>query len=77
VTEHPPSLPGEHDDAVNAAIAQAGPPGIELGDLVQATGLRYRILHNVTWRLEQQGRAFRVSHRPVRYVAKRWHRGGR
>jgi hypothetical protein len=69
---HPPSLPGEHDDTVEATIVQAGPQGIELVDLEQATGLRYRVLHNVTWRLEQQGRVYRVSNRPVRYVAKRW-----
>jgi hypothetical protein len=54
--DHPPSLPGEHDDSVEAAIVPAGPDGIELVDLEQATGLRYRVLHNVTWRLEQQGR---------------------
>jgi hypothetical protein len=68
----PPSLPGEHDDAVQQAIVQAGPTGVELVDLEQATGLRYRVLHNVTYRLEQQGRAYRISNRPVRYVAKRW-----
>lgn len=71
---HLPSLPGEHDDTVEAAIIQAGPSGMELVDLEQATGLRYRVVHNVTYRLEQQGRAFRVSSRPVRYVAKRWRR---
>jgi hypothetical protein len=74
-SDYPPSLPGEHDDAVHEVIERAGPGGIELrGDLEQATGLRYRVLHNVTWRLEQQGRAFRVSNRPVRYVAARWRR---
>jgi hypothetical protein len=71
--DYPPSLPGEHDEAVYEAILRAGPGGIELsGGLEQATGLRYRVLHNVTWRLEQQGRAVRVSQRPVRYVAARW-----
>jgi hypothetical protein len=68
--DHQPSLVGEHDDAVEAAIVQAGPLGVELVDLEQATRLRYRVLHNVTYRLEQQGRAFRISNRPVRYVAK-------
>lgn len=68
-----PSMPGEHDDAVETAIVRAGPAGIDLVDLEPATGLRYRVLHNVTWRLEQQGRVARISQRPVRYVAKRWH----
>jgi hypothetical protein len=71
-TDRQRSLPGEHYDDVEAAIVQAGPPGIELRDLPQVTGLPYRVLHNVTYQLERQGRAYRISNEPVRYVAKRW-----
>jgi hypothetical protein len=34
------------------AIRAAGPEGITLKALGDATGLRYRVLHNVTWALE-------------------------
>lgn len=37
---------------VYEAIQAAGEDGITLKDLEETTGLRYRVLHNVTWRLE-------------------------
>jgi hypothetical protein len=36
---------------VLTAIQKAGPEGISLKDLEKATGLRYRVLHNVVWTL--------------------------
>ena len=69
----PPSVPDEHDDAVGAAIVQAGPPGVDLIDLEQQTGLRKRVWGNVLYRLERQSRAYCVARRPrLRYAAKRW-----
>jgi hypothetical protein len=44
------------------AIDKAGPDGIGLKALEEATGLRYRVLHNVTWRLEVKNeRIYRVG----------------
>jgi len=64
------SLEGEHDDVVHAVLLRAGSAGLSLGELETETGLRYRVLHNVTWRLEQQSRAHRLpALRPIRYVA--------
>jgi len=55
---------------VHAALHSAGEAGLSLRELEVETGLRYRVLHNVTWRLEQQGRAQRLAGvRPIRYVA--------
>lgn len=39
-------------DKVLEAIKDAGKDGISLKDLVEVTGIRYRVLHNVTWKLE-------------------------
>jgi hypothetical protein len=66
------SMEGEHDDKVHAALLEAGEAGLTLRELEAVTGIRYRVLHNVTWRLEQQSRARRVDRsRPIRYVATR------
>jgi hypothetical protein len=53
------------------AIDKAGPEGIGLKALGEATGLRYRVLHNVTWRLEvKDERIHRVGEeRKVLYAA--------
>jgi hypothetical protein len=65
------SLEGEHDDVVYAVLLRAGSAGRSLRELEAESGLRYRVLHNVTWRLEQQGRAHRLPDaRPIRYVAR-------
>jgi hypothetical protein len=65
------SMEGEHDDRVHAVLLTAGNTGLSLRELEQITDLTYRVLHNVTWRLENQGRARRVpGTRPIRYVAR-------
>jgi hypothetical protein len=53
------------------AIDKAGPEGISLKALEDATGVRYRVLHNVTWRLEvREERIHRVGEgRKVLYAA--------
>jgi hypothetical protein len=72
-TDYARSLPHEHEPAVEAALIQAGPPGIDVVDLEPATGIRKRVLENVCWNLEQQGKAVRLASRPrLRYVAARW-----
>ena len=39
-------------EAVLAKVKAAGAQGITIGDLAKATGLPYRVVHNVTWRME-------------------------
>lgn len=39
-------------DRVMGFITKAGEEGITLKDLSEKTGLPYRVVHNVTWRLE-------------------------
>lgn len=39
-------------DRVMAVITKAGPEGATLKAISEATGLGYRVVHNVTWRLE-------------------------
>jgi hypothetical protein len=50
--DRPASTEGEHDSVVYAAIVDAGGRGLTLGELEERTGLRNRVLQNVTWRLE-------------------------
>jgi hypothetical protein len=45
-------------------IVRAGEDGITIPDLVNLTGLRYRVLHNVAWTLEG---APEPSRRPPNY----------
>jgi hypothetical protein len=33
-------------------VRAAGPKGITIGDLAKAVNLPYRVVHNVTWRME-------------------------
>jgi hypothetical protein len=68
--ELPASLEGEHDGIVYAAIVEAGVAGVTLAELEERTGLRSRVLQNVTWRLEvKQNRVHHVpSTRPRRYA---------
>lgn len=63
------SLEGEHDSVVYAALLDAGDAGLTLVELEERTGLRNRVLQNVTWRLEvKQNRVHRVpGTRPHRY----------
>lgn len=71
--EHQRSMPGEHSDTVSEAIERAGPNGTDLFELEASTGIRKRVLENVVWHLENQGRAYRLASRPrLRYVAKHW-----
>jgi hypothetical protein len=62
------SLEGEHDNTVHAAIVDAGDAGLTLMELEERTGLRNRVLQNVTWRLEvKQRRVHRLpGTRPCR-----------
>jgi hypothetical protein len=64
------SLEGEHDSTVYAAIVEAGDAGLTLVELEERTGLRNRVLQNVTWRLEvKQRRVHRLPDiRPYRYA---------
>lgn len=39
-------------DKVLARVKAAGKAGIGLADLAKATGLPYRVVHNITWRME-------------------------
>jgi hypothetical protein len=45
---------------VFTAIQKAGPEGISLKALEDATGIRYRVLHNVTYHLEVKSEAPRI-----------------
>lgn len=45
------SAPAQFDNVMQA-ITEAGDEGITLKALSEATGLPYRVVHNVTWRLE-------------------------
>lgn len=71
VRDRPSSLEGEHDNVVYNAIVDVGPVGAMLSELEDTTGLRNRVLHNVTWRLEvKQHRVHRVpGSRPIRFAA--------
>jgi hypothetical protein len=68
--DRPASLEGEHDSIVYAAIIDAGEAGLTLVELEERTGLRNRVLQNVTWRLEvKQRRVHRLpGTRPYRYA---------
>lgn len=68
--DRPASLEGEHDSVVYAALVDAGDAGLTLAELEGRTGLRNRVLQNVTWRLEvKQNRVHRVpGTRPHRYA---------
>lgn len=48
-------------DMVLGHIARAGDNGISIPKLVEKTGLRYRVLHNVTWTLEGSPEPSRAS----------------
>lgn len=69
--DQPASIEGEHDSVVYAAIVDAGDRGLTLGEIEERTGLRNRVLQNVTWRLEVgQNRVHRVpGTRPHRYAS--------
>jgi hypothetical protein len=63
--DRPASLEGEHDNTVYAAIVDAGDAGLTLVELEERTGLRNRVLQNVTWRLEvKQRRVHRLPGTP-------------
>jgi hypothetical protein len=57
-------------EAVFKAIEKAGPEGITLKALEDQTGIRYRVLHNVTWHLETRAEKIRRvgEGRTVRYA---------
>jgi hypothetical protein len=57
-------------DTVFKAIQEAGREGITLKALEDQTGIRYRVLHNVTWHLETTaGNIRRVGEgRTIRYA---------
>jgi hypothetical protein len=46
----PRAIPNE--EKVFSAIKAAGREGITLKELCDKTGLRYRVVHNLTWRME-------------------------
>lgn len=58
-------------DTVLGAVKAAGKDGITLAELVQTTGLPYRVVHNVTWRLEgspKQGSTTKPDERKIARV---------
>lgn len=50
------------------AIKAAGAEGISLKDLESKTGIRYRILHNVTWVMEGSPREGTLAHRDQKVI---------
>lgn len=59
-------------------LTKAGKDGLTLGELSEKTGIPYRAVHNITWRLEgspkdgrvktEEQKIKRVSRGPVRYA---------
>jgi hypothetical protein len=43
-------------------VGKAGPEGITLKELEAKSGLRYRVVHNITWRLEGSPKEGKRAH---------------
>lgn len=64
------SVPGEHDDLVREVVWRAGPGGLTLTEIAEASELRRRVVENTVHRLRNQGHLtiYRGDARPRRYV---------
>ena len=57
---------------VSKVLRDAGPEGFDLAELSERTGIRARVLHNVTYHLEKAGKVRRIQEgkgKKVRYAS--------